>query len=484
MDGTQLQQEEIMEIDLVRFCKKALLQWRAILCFGILFAVIVSGVQYVRAIGSYKTQLAAIARDVADNAASLEAEEVDAVNQAVLQQAKIKELQKYVDDSLYMHVNALNYKRLDLLYYVHSEGGVSADDVMALYHEYLLSYDSTKTICEKAGIKVSEKYINELLSITYVGTSKTDTGLYPHMANSNQNGIMRVSFILTDDLDKEAVQSAIEELVAGYDVSKYGITSSVTVTELEANTNSCADIAMQNRQQQITANLTDLKASQKTTVTAFSDAQKEYMDQELLADTEVEETDKKSYEEELMKPSFSKKYFAIGFVLGVFLYIFVFAMMLLFGSKVSSVLGAGLTIDLISLADPHARKNWLFFDSILYKVLYKKELAHEDEIPKLLASMRMYAKEAKQKEFQLLSIGFSHEERIDEIIAKAKESGLEMKLISTSPKKPEDIMDEIDFNIPTALVVEDGITLRKDLTFVEHMFRGRKAELLGCISLM
>ena len=61
MDGTQLQQEEIMEIDLVRFCKKALLQWRAILCFGILFAVIVSGVQYVRAIGSYKTQLAAIA---------------------------------------------------------------------------------------------------------------------------------------------------------------------------------------------------------------------------------------------------------------------------------------------------------------------------------------------------------------------------------------------------------------------------------------
>lgn len=50
MDGTQLQQEEIMEIDLVRFCKKALLQWRAILCFDILFAVIVSGVQYVRAI--------------------------------------------------------------------------------------------------------------------------------------------------------------------------------------------------------------------------------------------------------------------------------------------------------------------------------------------------------------------------------------------------------------------------------------------------
>ena len=45
-------------------------------------------------------------------------------------------------------------------------------------------------------------------------------------------------------------------------------------------------------------------------------------------------------------------------------------------------------------------------------------------------------------------------------------------------------MDEIDFDIPTALVVEDGITLRKDLTFVEHMFRGRKAELLGCISLM
>ncbi len=487
MNSNQLNyRDDVIEIDLLSLLKRLLIQWRAIISIGILIGVLVGGWQFVKARNTYKTQLAQSKNGTLTLTAGLTDDEVLTVQQAVLQQQKIDELEEYTTKSLLMQVDALNHEEVKLLYSIQTQSG-NATNALALYREMLTSSSSAKQIIQEVGIDSDEKYIPSLIQVS----DARESSIEGSFIDDNTNVLMKVEFLIPENIDASKVQTSIEGLITRYNPENAGITTKATVTEISAEIITSADIELQNKQQQLGTNLTNLKTAQKTATDSLNDSQKALF--EKLTDKTASESEQDQIidklQEKVQEPSWSMKYTLIGFLLGIILYIGIYMAYMMLRPQVTDMTMTGSTPQLEQMVLGITKKAWykLFtYDSLLDSHLYKREGKVEDRSRRALACMKSYAKNPEQGVFQLITVGFDGKDivAVKTLQKEAEKEGLTLELVESTSKHPEDLIRDASFELPTVLVIASGISRKHDISFIEKMFIGRDAELLGRISLI
>ena len=395
-----------IEIDLVALLKKLCVQWRAILIFSIIIGLLASGARYVKDMSAYNASLSTqnVSGKEAVETSGLKQEEIDAVQQAVSQKRQIKVLTTYMTESEYMNLDAMNCRQLSILYYIKADRGSDAADLLAVYNEMLQSDDSVKAIKEAAGVKVPAKYIRELISA--YDAKSSDRGGYTQDSSTD---VMKITFNLPEGADSKAVEETIDKLIKAYDVTDLGIAKG-KIRKISSEVNTVMNKNMQTDQQNYTNNLSNLKSTYNTAVNSFSDKQKKLLDTLLeengLSDDNTEagagNTDVSSSSNDTS--SFSKKYFAVGFVIGILLYVFLAVIVEILGKRCSAVAGSNSVFVIGSLFDTaQKKKNFIFRDRLLEKCLYRNQSDLDSGIDRILTKAQMNSSQEKLAAAELRS---------------------------------------------------------------------------------
>lgn len=486
------------EIDLVALLKRVCVQWRAILIFSIIIGLLASGIKYAKDVNAYNASLSTqkISGKEAMETSGLKQDEIDAVQQAVSQKKQIKALTTYTTESEYMNLDAMNCRQLSILYYIKADKGSDAADLLAVYNEMLQSDDSVKAIKEAVGVKVPAKYIRELISA--FDAKSSDRGSY---AQDSSTDVMKVTFNLPEGADSKAVEETIEKLIKAYDVTDLGIAKG-TIRKISSEVNTVMNKNMQTDQQNYTNNLASLKTTYNNAVNSFSDEQKSLLDTLLaengLSDDDTEagagNTDVSSSSNDTsaetataIKPSFSKKYFAVGFVIGILLYVFLAVIVEILGKRCSAVAGSNSGFVIGSLFDTaQKKKNFIFRDRLLEKCLYRNQSDLDSGIYRILTKAQMNSSQEKLAAAELWTVGFdgSSIPSIARLVKDASTKGIALTVKSTPDGKPDDMLTCIKPDQSVILAVQDGTSRKKDAGFLTEMLFTRKADYLGQIELL
>lgn len=486
------------EIDLVALLKRVCVQWRAILIFSIIIGLLASGIKYAKDVNAYNASLSTqkISGKEAMETSGLKQDEIDAVQQAVSQKKQIKALTTYTTESEYMNLDAMNCRQLSILYYIKTDKGSDAADLLAVYNEMLQSDDSVKAIKEAVGVKVPAKYIRELISA--FDAKSSDRGSY---AQDSSTDVMKVTFNLPEGADSKAVEETIEKLIKAYDVTDLGIAKG-TIRKISSEVNTVMNKNMQTDQQNYTNNLASLKTTYNNAVNSFSDEQKSLLDTLLaengLSDDDTEagagNTDVSSSSNDTsaetataIKPSFSKKYFAVGFVIGILLYVFLAVIVEILGKRCSAVAGSNSGFVIGSLFDTaQKKKNFIFRDRLLEKCLYRNQSDLDSGIDRILTKAQMNSSQEKLAAAELWTVGFdgSSIPSIARLVKDASTKGIALTVKSTPDGKPDDMLTCIKPDQSVILAVQDGTSRKKDAGFLTEMLFTRKADYLGQIELL
>ena len=492
MNSQTYEQGNTIEIDLVALLKKLLLQWKAIIIFSLIIGLIASGLKYAKDSSAYRASLAVTqasksSADVLEDS-GLTDDEKDAVEQAVSQKKQIESQTDYLSDSLYMNLDPMNLKQLSILYFVKGDKGTDAADMLAVYKEMLLSDDSVDEIQKAASLNTKPKYIRELISVYDANSSESTT-----VTTDSSTAVMKVTFYLPEKTDSSTIEKTIEKIITDYDISGLdGISGSVRKISSAVNTVTNPD--MQQSQTNLTTTLNNLKSTYKTTTDAFSDSQKNLLNS-LLSESNLTGQDDSSNEQKskataattVIAPSFSGKYFAIGFVLGILIYIFCMVIIEIVRSRCSSVAtyNGGMTLGTILDIDHH-RKNFLLADGLLMKSLYRKQSDLETVIDRILTKAQMNSSQEKITTAELWTVGFNaaSTQSVAQLVKDASAKGIALTVKSTPDGKPDDMLTDIIPDTSVILAVQDGTSRKKDASFLTEMLLTRKADYLGQIELM
>lgn len=186
-------------------------------------------------------------------------------------------------------------------------------------------------------------------------------------------------------------------------------------------------------------------------------------------------------------PSFSEKFFAIGFLLVVLLYVFALAIFGMMGSRCSSIATSCAISHLGTLIDAAKKRGrFLFCDRFLMKALYKNEADIDDMTERILTMAMMNSSRNQIREAELWTVGFSAESTpvIDTIVHAASERGIHLSQRSTQDGKPDNMLRSITPEKSVILAVADGTSRKKDLSLLSEMLITRKADYLRMVEIV
>lgn len=288
------------EINLMELFWDILLGWRQVVCFGILFALLVSGMKYFLSVRSYQ---ASQNINVEEAKEALKTEELDKLEDAQEIQIRIDDYEKYMEKSALMQINPYEKPVIQLQYYVESDYIINytkdskrdyTNEVTSLYCNYISSGEMAQRVIEEAGLSVSKEDFMELFQVSqpstgtiYISISYTDAGKLQDISN----------------VVKSLLQQKSPEL------QKIG---SHTLKVVNESQNVVVDTALIERKETIANTVTSLKSQLQSLKNGMSD------EQTAIFKAELEEIrgEKEDDEEE---PGFSIKFVILGALVGIFL---------------------------------------------------------------------------------------------------------------------------------------------------------------------
>lgn len=334
----------------------------------------------------------------------------------------------------------------------------------------------------------------------------------------NKNGFA-VAYNVQTAVDSEShlirdFQKTIDKIISSYDISDNVASGSVSRISVDINT--VTDRDMQTTQTNYTTNLNNLKSAYNTSTDAFSDDQKTLFKKLLRENnlydentsTRLKESSEKQKEEKETSqngdssadaestdnitpvpsyPAFSGKYFAIGFILAVMLYIFCMVVFEMLRSRCSDVAGYLDNSRLGVFMDTTNKKSgFLFCDKLLMKVLYREQADLVNGIDRVLTKAQMNSIHDKLSDAEIWTVGFDTESvpLIESIKRAASEKSINVTVHSTSDGRPEAMISDIAPEKSVILVACDGVSRKKDISFLTEMLMTRKADYLGVVEII
>lgn len=306
------------EISLKDLFWNILFGWRAVVCFGIIFAVLLGGMKYFRDTKAYHAAQSTVSDEKQE--AVLTEEEMEQVANARDLQARIEEYQNYLDTSAFMQINPYEKHILELQYHVQSDYVINytrdnepdyTSDVTAMYCNYIIGGDVSRQVIEKAELSISQEDFSELLKVKQNGTS------------------IYITIGYGDEKKLEDISEAVKVLLS-QKVPQLQQIGSHTLELIGESQNVVVDEDLIEKKNTISNNITTIDTQLKSLKSTMTEHQLNVLNDEIAEETESDAV------QEMMKPSISKKYVVLGAFAGIFLVCIWIVCKMLFTAKLQN----------------------------------------------------------------------------------------------------------------------------------------------------
>jgi len=459
MNDTRFNEQEI---DLLDLFWRLLEQWRGLLVAGLAFAVLFSAVMYVRSGNTAAAEIAEVTEETSTE------DKYQQACTALSQYASYMLAKDTYSNSILNKNNFNDCNQVACTYQIHLED--SETDMYTVTSLYsIIASDSafTDTMVNAASKYWEGVNQNSLYEIMTIATSQ-DT-----FSNDPRNGLLSVNFKLPADADVKEWQSALTTAINAYHTKVSSISGSHSVKPIVANSKKIDNTALTKQQNDNYSALITAKNTYDKTFTGLGKDDQALVEQiisegdgsydiedyigsldkkleELKSQAAVEAT-----EPAPVQRSFSVKYFALGFILGAFLYAcayFVFFVFIRLVRGENDLYNAAGTRNFGGVYEyPFTTTLGRFLhDSKIYKFRTKKgkDIATiSDDIISKLAFTGV-------KEFTIVSLGkLSDRAHIlsDEQISYLKEHSITAKTLNI-PDSAEDVRDSVFADLDNVLI--------------------------------
>lgn len=295
----ELREKAEREINLMELFWNILLGWRQIICLGILFALLISGMKYFMGIRSYQASQNINIEEIREE---LEKEELEKLADAVEMQVRIDDYEKYMEKSALMQIDPYEKPVVELQYYVESDYIINytkdskrdyTNEVTSLYCNYINSGEMAQKVIDEAGLSVSKEDFRELVDVT-------------------QNaGTINISICYLDAGKLMDISNVVKSLLQqkSTELQKIG---SHTLEIINESQNVIVDSTLIDRKGTMANSVTSLKSQLQTIKKDMSNEQLTVFE----ADMEELRGEEKEEEE---KPGFSIVFVILGAIVGMFL---------------------------------------------------------------------------------------------------------------------------------------------------------------------
>lgn len=365
------------EINLVELFWQFLLSWRQIVCFGIIFAVLLGGLKYVRDIRIYQASQNV---DIVQQEDSLPESEMQQVLEAKNLMARIEEYENYLDSSALMQINLYEKPVVELQYYIDSDYTFNYTQdtqndytaaLMALYYNYIISGEMNSKVAKEVGLSVSEADVSELWSISQAGNSMSIKFTCPQKEKMDD-----VAEIIKSQLSKK--ETEFQE-VGSHKLKLMGESENLIV-----------DNTLIDRKNTISNNIATINTQLNTLKAGLTE------EQLALVENNQEEAENKLV---VVKPRVSIKYTMLGGVLGIFFIAVCIACKMLFTAKLQSPEDIRMLYNTRLLGEVAILpKKKTFLSRIDNKILEmknrrKKKLTVQQQVKVIAANIVLYCKQ-------------------------------------------------------------------------------------------
>jgi len=483
------------EIDLLDFLKSMLEQWRGCVIVGLICMLVAVGVRYSLDMKAYNSavEAAAVSAENAEQSAVIEnnallEKAVAATNPGVALNYYVawKQYKDSYDGSILMKLDATNVRTLGLDYILKCEEAGS-DYVASYYGRLGTREDFTESLSKALGEEgIPDGFISDIVEVSATG-SETGNG-----------GYILIKIKLPEEADAAEVEKAVTsylssasgnnaEVMGHHDISlvSSGVSESFDNGVVNAQSNAVSNIeSWKNKFLNLYKTLTadekkevdNVIASVETGEMSYQDVREEYSAQKSISvnwnESSVVQKVVAPAEDKLPAvPSFSIKYAAIGFALGIFAYAgCAFALLVLIrrfrnGEEAASALGLRSYGDIYEY--PYHGFAAFLHDKKVYAWRHKKA----SDAAQVAAAIGAKAEHGAIKSLTCVILGDAGkagQECIEEIVKKASGTGVKIDV----KKAPEGLAsiseEEIGKFSPVLVTVVSGKT---------HPFRA--AELLS-----
>ena len=303
--------------------------WRFWIISGIIFAVLISGMHYVKGMKTYHAEVAQqkAAEELEELTEEVEAssstdftkDELQQIQDAKSIKKAMEKSRKYLKNSVLMNIDPYQEKALVMQYYIDSDYSWNINQdiesdytsaVTAAYAEYVKSGAITSKIKKELGLDLDEKYIEELISVDELE------------AEVKSNSILSVQVVYTDEETLNEMATVVEACIEGQTSVISDTVGSHTLKLLSENVVTQTDSELAAQQSVAQTQLSNYRNQLNALTNVMSEEQLAELDITVAADTleEEEEADTEVVvQAPPTKPSYSIKYLILGFLVGVLL---------------------------------------------------------------------------------------------------------------------------------------------------------------------
>ena len=497
MNTQDLMEEQ--EIDLIDLIWRLLEQWRGMLALGLIFAMLVPGVKYIKDSREYSASQAGMSSGavISDSDTSVLVLEQfdDDVNAAIVAYGRMQQSLDYSENSVLMQYDPEDYYICSLTYEITSDGTFSDTNLLLTrylaFPESKLFYDALGEVLE---VKDSA-YLKELIAV-----KKGE-----NLAVWDPEQSVPVTFTILITLPDEVKSSDVEKAVtAALDTYGNSIKASACVhsVELIGAMSNAAEInwirtnqinkyteTVNNRKAYVNAyNALKTEAARDkvdeivSSDEYLSDIREMILDNELLRmDSGIAESHAEAGAESAVSlpqaPSFSKKYALLGLCAGILIYacIYVAYMVLSRRMRRESELQDGAGIKNFGGVYEYPYKGLIgrfLHDKNIYAFRHRKSGASfEESVKKVSDSLSSRVKFENLSEISAFRLGSSDAfgKKVMDETGKAIAEGVKINVVNTA-KRVSELKDEEILGLKSAvLYIPSGTSMNEILNLVVRL---------------
>lgn len=455
-------EEPEVEINLVDVLWDLFEQWKAILVVALLCAVAIPGVKLLRDNRSHQASLAqaeavekqaqlSTAEGMELAYAGLSDADKPAVELLAQQQELVNMQSAYLQSSLLLNTNPTNQRTLVLKYLLQANPGTEVLPLYDAYAAYIRNDASLQELGNVIDANVESATIYEL-----VGTST------PTVPDSNTSELMlTVSIALPEDADADAVGDVVDSLfsdaseqfaqtLGGHSISRMSSSEAYLYNETAVNRKSALISSINSNNAAIKTAVAALNASQKAAfesiaaILATKDAEGGETEEAVAEKAEVADENTST----LAPPTFSAKFAAVGFVMGVALYAIAYVVLVMIRGRIGS--GAELSdytrsrlLGDVYYAEPHNGLSKLFHSKMVSRCRFGSKGSVSTQTNKVVSTMESVCKHASVDDVHLLRLGGSDDNaaRIaDGIVSALAAKGIQAQVVDITANVDEKVL--------------------------------------------
>lgn len=477
------------EISLIELFWKIVLAWRAWLVCGVVFALLLAGVGYMRDMNSYRAAVASIEQEKETEEQDAEVEKVALTKDERQQVQDAKSLRQlmnknrtYLKESILMNIDPYEENALILQYYIDSDYTWNINDdigtdytsaVTNAYAEYVKGGAVAKKIQSELGTDAEERYIEELISVKELESEvKADDILTIQIVYTDADVLEQIAPIVKECLESQT--SVIRDTVGKH-----------TLKLLSENAVVQTDSELVTRQANLQNQMNAYRSQLNTLLSTMSEAQLAELD--IVLAREEEESEEEA--EELIvipeKPAFRVKYLVLGFMAGVFAVVLWVCCVAIFTGKLQNSQDLEKMYELRLFGNIRKKKKEpAGLDKVLLNIKNRKQkqFSEEASFQFLVSNLELTCKAEKATEIFLTGTEIERMERawIDRFMARMDEQGIHVTYGENVCYDAATLRSASEMG-HAVLLEEVGTSIYDEIAKEIKTLREQNVRILGCI---